>query len=71
MKKEEADEDEITCYVQEKEIGNEKLFGIMEKTLLLFEMGFSENEISSAVDKLGPDVPISELANFIFATKWD
>jgi hypothetical protein len=25
----------------------------MEKTLLLFEMGFSENEISSAVDKLG------------------
>ncbi|WJX90786.1 DNA (cytosine-5)-methyltransferase [Trifolium repens] len=67
MKKEEADEDEITCYVREKEISNEKLFGIMEKTLLLFEMGFSENEISSAVDKLGPDVPISELANFIFA----
>jgi len=25
----------------------------MAKTLQLFEMGFSENEISSAVDKLG------------------
>lgn len=67
MKKEEAEEDDIKCYVREKEISNEQLFGIMAKTLQLFEMGFSENEISSAVDKLGPDVPISELANFIFA----
>ncbi|CAL5199055.1 unnamed protein product [Lathyrus oleraceus] len=67
MKKEEAEEDDITCYVREKEISHEELYGIMAKTLQLFEMGFSENEISSAVDKLGPDVPISELANFIFA----
>lgn len=49
------------------EVSNEKLFGIMAKTLQLFEMGFSENEVSSAVDKLGPEAPISELANFIFA----
>ncbi|KAK7363425.1 hypothetical protein VNO77_05568 [Canavalia gladiata] len=46
---------------------NEKLFGVMAKTLQLFEMGFSENEVSSAIDKLGPEAPISELANFIFA----
>jgi len=25
----------------------------MAKTLQLFEMGFSENEVSSAIDKLG------------------
>ncbi|KAK7348006.1 hypothetical protein VNO80_22554 [Phaseolus coccineus] len=49
------------------EVSNEKLFGIMAKTLQLFEMGFSENEVSSAIDKLGSEAPISELANFIFA----
>ncbi|BAT77008.1 hypothetical protein VIGAN_01508700 [Vigna angularis var. angularis] len=49
------------------EVSNEKLFGIMAKTLQLFEMGFSENEVSSAIDKLGTEAPISELANFIFA----
>jgi len=35
------------------QVTNEKLFGIMAKTLQLFEMGFSENEVSSAIDKLG------------------
>ncbi|XP_004508100.1 probable inactive DNA (cytosine-5)-methyltransferase DRM3 isoform X2 [Cicer arietinum] len=67
MKREIQTDDDFTCYERGTEITNEKLFGIMAKTLQLFEMGFSENEISSAVDKLGPEVPISELANFIFA----
>ncbi|KAJ1418688.1 Ubiquitin-associated domain [Sesbania bispinosa] len=60
-------DDDITCYDRENETSNEKLFGIMAKTLQLLEMGFSENEVSSAIDKLGSEVPISELANFIFA----
>ncbi|KAK7264765.1 hypothetical protein RJT34_32375 [Clitoria ternatea] len=64
MKKEPED---ISYYGRGNEDSNEKLFGIMAKTLQLFEMGFSENEVSSAVDKLGTEAPISELANFIFA----
>lgn len=32
---------------------NEALFGIMEKTLQLLEMGFTENEISAAFEKCG------------------
>ncbi|XP_057959036.1 probable inactive DNA (cytosine-5)-methyltransferase DRM3 isoform X2 [Malania oleifera] len=46
---------------------NEALFGTMEKTLRLLEMGFSENEISAAIEKFGSEVPISELADSIFA----
>lgn len=40
-------------YTGGSQISHEELYGIMAKTLQLFEMGFSENEISSAVDKLG------------------
>ncbi|KAK7388054.1 hypothetical protein VNO78_22857 [Psophocarpus tetragonolobus] len=65
--KKEPDDITFTYYGSGNEVTNEKLFGIMAKTLQLFEMGFSENEVSSAVDKLGPEAPISELANFIFA----
>ncbi|XP_029129729.1 probable inactive DNA (cytosine-5)-methyltransferase DRM3 isoform X1 [Cajanus cajan] len=66
-KKLKKEPDDITYYAKGNEVSNEKLFGIMAKTLQLFEMGFSENEVSSAIDKLGPEAPISELANFIFA----
>ncbi|RDX66893.1 putative inactive DNA (cytosine-5)-methyltransferase DRM3, partial [Mucuna pruriens] len=66
-KKLKKEPDDITYYERANEVSNEKLFGIMAKTLQLFEMGFSENEVSSAIDKLGPEAPISELANFIFA----
>ncbi|KAK7291738.1 hypothetical protein RIF29_07115 [Crotalaria pallida] len=59
--------DDVICLGEGTEISNEKLFGIMSKTLQLLEMGFSENEVSSAFDRLGPEVPISEYANFIFA----
>ncbi|KAJ0034082.1 hypothetical protein Pint_24258 [Pistacia integerrima] len=39
----------------------------MDKTLHLLEMGFSENEVSLAIEKFGSDVPISELAESIFS----
>ncbi|CAJ1940745.1 unnamed protein product [Sphenostylis stenocarpa] len=66
-KKLKKEPEDISYYERVNEVSNEKLFGIMAKTLQLFEMGFSENEVSSAIDKLGSEVPISELANFIFA----
>ncbi|KDP27982.1 hypothetical protein JCGZ_19062 [Jatropha curcas] len=50
-----------------KEISNEALFGTMEKTLRLLEMGFSENEISLAIERFGAEVPVLELANSICA----
>ncbi|XP_075654480.1 putative inactive DNA (cytosine-5)-methyltransferase DRM3 isoform X2 [Castanea sativa] len=46
---------------------NETLFGTMEKTLRLLEMGFSESEVSSAIEKYGSEIPVSELADSIFA----
>ncbi|KAE9602546.1 hypothetical protein Lal_00049769 [Lupinus albus] len=58
--------DDVVC-LGVGEVSNEKLFGIMAKTLQLLDMGFSENEVSSAFDRLGPEVPVSEYANFIFA----
>lgn len=36
-----------------QECSNEALFGIMEKTLRLLEIGFSEQEISTAFEKCG------------------
>ncbi|KAB1213789.1 DNA (cytosine-5)-methyltransferase DRM2, partial [Morella rubra] len=42
------------------------LFGTMEKTLRLLEMGFSENEVSLAIERYGTDVPLAELADSIF-----
>lgn len=52
---------------RKEDCNNEALFGTMDKTLRLLEMGFSENEISSAIEKFGSEVPISELADSIFA----
>ncbi|XP_010270895.1 PREDICTED: DNA (cytosine-5)-methyltransferase DRM2 isoform X2 [Nelumbo nucifera] len=52
-----------------EEITTEALFGTMDKTLRLLEMGFSEHEISSAIEKFGSDIPIWELADSIFANQ--
>ncbi|PSR97859.1 Inactive DNA (cytosine-5)-methyltransferase DRM3 [Actinidia chinensis var. chinensis] len=48
-----------------QEVCTESLFGTMDKTLRLLEMGFSENQISSAIEKYGSEVPIEELADSI------
>lgn len=47
----------------------EALFGMMDKTIYLLQMGFTENEVSSAIDNFGPEVPILELADSIFASR--
>lgn len=45
----------------------EALFGTMDKTLQLLGMGFNEQDVSLAIEKLGSGVPITELANWICA----
>ncbi|XP_039128410.1 LOW QUALITY PROTEIN: probable inactive DNA (cytosine-5)-methyltransferase DRM3, partial [Dioscorea cayenensis subsp. rotundata] len=52
-----------------KEATTETLFGTMDKTLCLLQMGFTEREISIAVDKLGIDVPIRRLAESIMSSR--
>ncbi|KAM0951228.1 hypothetical protein DsansV1_C04g0049721 [Dioscorea sansibarensis] len=47
----------------------ETLLGKMDKTASLLDMGFSEDEVFSAIDNLGPEVPIWELADSIFASR--
>ncbi|WCJ23229.1 DNA (cytosine-5)-methyltransferase DRM2 [Euphorbia peplus] len=53
----------------QEDVSNEVLFGAMEKTLELLEMGFSESEISVAMDRFGSEVPVIELANAICAAQ--
>ncbi|XP_022879538.1 probable inactive DNA (cytosine-5)-methyltransferase DRM3 isoform X1 [Olea europaea var. sylvestris] len=50
-----------------KECRNEILPGIMDKTLRLLEMGFSEQEISTSFERYGSEAPLSELAGSIVA----
>lgn len=45
----------------------EALYMTVDKTRQLIEMGFSENEISMAIEKLGFEASITELAEAIFA----
>lgn len=52
-----------------EDCNTEALFGTMDKTLQLLEMGFNEQEVSLAIEKLGSEVPILELANCICATQ--
>ncbi|KAH7573342.1 hypothetical protein JRO89_XS03G0121600 [Xanthoceras sorbifolium] len=53
---------------QKKEDANhEILYATMQKTLHLLDMGFSENDISLAIEKFGSKVPVSELADSICA----
>lgn len=46
---------------------DETLYGTMEITLQLLEMGFSEHQVSLAIEKFGSETPISELAEKIFS----
>lgn len=52
-----------------EEVNTETLFGTMDKTLHLLEIGFSEQEISAAIEKYGSEAPISELADSIVADR--
>lgn len=36
-----------------QDTSDEKLYGIMEKSVRLLEMGFSENQVSVAIEKFG------------------
>ncbi|KAG9459874.1 hypothetical protein H6P81_004382 [Aristolochia fimbriata] len=56
---------------KEEVITNEALFGAMNKTICLLEMGFKENEISEAIDKFGAQVPMLKLADFILKEEKD
>lgn len=35
------------------QVKDESLFGVMDKTLHLLQMGFTEEEVSSVIDKAG------------------
>ncbi|XP_047944994.1 probable inactive DNA (cytosine-5)-methyltransferase DRM3 [Salvia hispanica] len=48
-----------------EDCNNELLFGIMEKSLQLLEMGFTENDISEAFDRCGSEAPVTLLAESI------
>ncbi|GAB2216115.1 hypothetical protein Droror1_Dr00023883 [Drosera rotundifolia] len=37
----------------------------MDKTLRLLELDFTENQVSLAIDKFGPEVPIAEIADWL------
>ncbi|KAF0923125.1 hypothetical protein E2562_003346 [Oryza meyeriana var. granulata] len=47
----------------------ESLFGVMDKTLHLLQMGFTEEEVSSVIDNFGPEATVLELADTIFASR--
>ncbi|XP_006654009.1 probable inactive DNA (cytosine-5)-methyltransferase DRM3 [Oryza brachyantha] len=47
----------------------ESLFGVMDKTLHLLQMGFTEEEVSSVIEKFGLETPVLELADAIFASR--
>uniref|UniRef100_A0A0D3G2X2 SAM-dependent MTase DRM-type domain-containing protein n=1 Tax=Oryza barthii TaxID=65489 RepID=A0A0D3G2X2_9ORYZ len=51
------------------EVKDESLFGVMDKTLHLLQMGFTEEEVSSVIDKAGPEATVLELADTIFARR--
>ncbi|KAI5651002.1 hypothetical protein M9H77_37007 [Catharanthus roseus] len=51
----------------DQDSSTEAMFGTMEKTLVLLEMGFSEKEVSTAIEKCGSKVPVSELTASILA----
>lgn len=65
--KKDDDDDVSIVEIKEKnkECTTEALFGTMEKTLKLLEMGFSENEVSTVIEKFGSESPLEELANLI------
>ncbi|CAN8259021.1 unnamed protein product [Cochlearia groenlandica] len=50
---------------EDEDVPNEVLFETMDKTLHLLEMGFSNHEISMAIEKIGTEGQISDLAETI------
>eukprot|EP00268_Persea_americana_P031485 TRINITY_DN30685_c0_g1_i3.p2 TRINITY_DN30685_c0_g1~~TRINITY_DN30685_c0_g1_i3.p2 ORF type:complete len:353 (+),score=106.31 TRINITY_DN30685_c0_g1_i3:174-1232(+) len=63
----EKDTDESIHGKNVKVVTTETLFGTMNKTLRLLEMGFTGDEVSAAIDRFGAEVPVLELADSIFA----
>ncbi|CAH8337076.1 unnamed protein product [Eruca vesicaria subsp. sativa] len=61
----EEDEDASPVAARGPEVPNEVLFETMDKTLHLLEMGFSNHEISIAIEKIGTEGQISDLAETI------
>lgn len=47
----------------------ESLYGEMDKIVSLLRMGFTEEEVSSAIDSFGQEAPVEELADSIFARR--
>ncbi|XP_020576949.1 probable inactive DNA (cytosine-5)-methyltransferase DRM3 [Phalaenopsis equestris] len=47
----------------------EALFGTMDRTLYLLRMGFTENEVSSAIANFGSDASLEKLADSILASR--
>ncbi|XP_062179594.1 probable inactive DNA (cytosine-5)-methyltransferase DRM3 [Phragmites australis] len=47
----------------------ESLFGVMDKTLSLLQMGFTEEEVSSAIDSFGQGATVEELADSILTRR--
>ncbi|XP_074276944.1 putative inactive DNA (cytosine-5)-methyltransferase DRM3 [Silene latifolia] len=67
---ENCDDSPVDNHIGKNEhISTEALFGTMDKTLQLLNMGFNEHEVSLAIEHLGSDVPITELANSICASQ--
>ncbi|KAK1428981.1 hypothetical protein QVD17_17822 [Tagetes erecta] len=60
-----ADDSNKSHGTKTEDANTETLFGTMDKTLRLLEIGFSEQEISAAIEKYGSEVSISELADSI------
>ncbi|PWA84093.1 S-adenosyl-L-methionine-dependent methyltransferases superfamily protein [Artemisia annua] len=58
-----------TLPTRNEEATTETLFGTMDKTLRLLEIGFTEQEISVAIEKYGAEVSISELADAIVCAR--
>ncbi|CAA7015576.1 unnamed protein product [Microthlaspi erraticum] len=61
----EEDDDVVPLAATEPEVPNEVLFETMDKTLHLLEMGFSSHEVSMAIEKIGRESQISDLAESI------
>ncbi|KAK9147109.1 hypothetical protein Sjap_007012 [Stephania japonica] len=59
---------QIAQRAKKEEAFTESLFGTMDKTLRLFEMGFSGEEISSAIETCD-EVSVEQLADSIFASR--
>ncbi|XP_004289422.1 PREDICTED: DNA (cytosine-5)-methyltransferase DRM2-like [Fragaria vesca subsp. vesca] len=52
-----------------QDTSDENLYGIMEKSIRLLEMGFSENQVSVAIEKFGSGAPLTDLAESIVTGK--